>query len=269
MKILAFIRSSHAREAFASFALGLSRHGVEIDVGSTDRPEFCDLAVVWGHRQENIFKQQRKNGAHYLVMERGYIGDRFLWTSLGFDGLNGRATFPTIDDGGARWSKYFAQYLKPWRENPTTDIAVIMGQCRGDASLPKGFDFVAWARAAAQVARMFGFSPVFRPHPGDKNLTVPNVPILEGTLEEALAQAAVVETYNSNSGVDAFLAGVPVSAEDQGSMVFKQFLRTREAWTRKMAYTQWLPEEIESGAAWEALRTCLNGSSTSRVSPEF
>ena len=31
-------------------------------------------------------------------MERAYISDRFTWTSLGFDGLNGRAKFPQIND---------------------------------------------------------------------------------------------------------------------------------------------------------------------------
>ncbi len=33
----------------------------------------------------------------------------------------------------------------------------------------------------------------------------------------------------------------------------------RTAWCKKMAYTQWLPEEIENGKAWEALKTVYRG----------
>jgi len=199
-------------------------------------------------------------------MERAYIGDRFTWTSLGFDGLNGRAKFPQINDGGARWRKYFAQYLKPWQRRPS-NLAVIMGQVRGDASLA-GISIIDWIVLTAKKLAGAGFVPVWRAHPGDRGdpFEIATVKKIDGTLEQALEFAGLVVTYNSNSGVDAVLAGVPTYAADPGSMVWdvssRSFLPTtpdRAIWSQRMSFTQWLPEEIESGDAWEALKTVIRG----------
>lgn len=197
-------------------------------------------------------------------MERGYIGDRFTWTSLGFDGLNGRAKFPKIDDAGARWKKHFAQYLKPWRA-PTSRQAVIMGQVRGDASL-EGISICDWIMFTARKLRGASWNPVFRAHPGDAKLEIPTIKKLDCTLPQALDSAGLVVTYNSNSGVDAVLAGVPTYAADPGSMVWdvssRNFLPItpdRVTWSQRMAFTQWLPAEIENGDAWEALKTVIHG----------
>ena len=108
-------------------------------------------------------------------MERAYIGDRFTWTSLGFDGLNGRAEFPKSTTAAQGGRKYFAQHLKPWQSRPAR-LAVIMGQVRGDASLG-GLSIVDWARFTAIKLAGAGFTAVFRPHPGDRGgkIEVPGV----------------------------------------------------------------------------------------------
>jgi hypothetical protein len=230
---------------------------------------------MWGYRQHHIIDAQKKNGRHFLVMERGYIGDRFKWTSLGFDGLNGRATFPAIQDGGKRWDKHFQQFLKPWR-GAHSNLAVIMGQVPGDAAL-QGVDFVHWVIKTAGQLKAKDFSVAFRPHPNPRSRlrSVANIKTLDGTLEQALNQAALVVTYNSNSGVDAVLAGTPVYAADRGSMVYElsnglnRVQPDRTLWTRKMAYTQWLSEEIESGEAWAALRTVIDGHSSTTTHPRL
>lgn len=262
MKVVCYAQAQHQLEACGRFARGLQRFGIQAAIRSSRDPIDADLAVLWGHRQESIFRSQRRKGGHYLVMERGYIGDRFSWTSLGFDGLNGRAKFPEIDDGLERWNRYFKPALKPWRSS-NTNIAVIMGQCRGDASL-KGVDFQKWGSEIAKKLQDKKYMPLFRPHPGDANLRIPGVRTLDGSLQSALDQASLVVTYNSNSGVDAVMNGTPAYAEDEGSMIwpiaarhFAPTHRDREGWTRKMAYTQWLPTEIESGDAWAALRTVI------------
>ncbi len=103
---------------------------------------------------------QKIRGRHYLVMERGYIGDRFKWTSLGFDGLNGRAKFPSIDDGMKRWNKHFPGFLKPWKYTGTS-LALIMGQVLGDASI-EGVDFNKWVNDAALEHRNLGYEVYFR-----------------------------------------------------------------------------------------------------------
>lgn len=262
MKVVCYAIAQHQFEACTRFARGLERFGIRACIRSSKEVVESDLAVLWGHRQSRIIDPQRRAGRHYLVMERGYIGDRFTWTSLGFDGLNGRAKFPAIDDGLTRWNRYFKHLLKPWRESKT-NIAVVMGQCRGDASL-KGVNFEKWCVDTADDLIHQKFMPLFRPHPGDPQVRIPNMKTLDSDLKAALDQAAIAVTYNSNSGVDAVLNGTPAYAADPGSMVwdlcggkFERRQRDRTEWTKKMAYTQWLPSEIESGDAWAALRTVI------------
>lgn|SRR5574341_31956 len=267
MKIICYHNGAdHQIERLAKFAAGLKYHGLDCSMVRTWAIEDCDLAVIWGHRQQNIINGQRSKGRHYLVMERGYIGDRFQWTSMGFDGLNGRAKFPEIDDGLARWNKHFDDFVKPWRETKGK-TAVIMGQVHGDESI-RGIDFDGWIQNIAGSLRAAGSDVWFRPHPARPGDRPPGLNVMAGALQEALDAAALVVTYNSNSGVDAVLAGVLTYAADPGSMVWEMSQGSlalasmhvgRSDWTRKMAYTQWLPEEIESGAAWDALRTVING----------
>src|SRR5262245_54193080 len=237
---------------------GLNRHGITAKIHSAFVP--CDVAVFWGHRQHQIIANQKRAGAHYLVMERGYVGDRFLWTSLGFDGLNGKASFPEAPDS-KRWDKYFAKYMKPWHNGGR--YALIMGQGRGDASL-EGVNFDEWIWKTVKQVQALGYEPIFRPHPNYPQQLV-KFARLDGSLSEALELAKMVVTYNSNSGVDGVLAGVPTVAMDPGSMAWDvtshdpSYLVTpdRAEWCARMAYTQWDPEEMRSGLAWEHLKGVL------------
>jgi hypothetical protein len=201
-----------------------------------------------------------------LVMERGYFGDRFEWTSLGWDGLNGRARFTVVDDQ-SRFEKNFEQLLKPWRQ--TSGYALIIGQVVGDAAL-LGVDIHAWYRKIGVSLWKQGWDVKFRQHPVevDRGVAMPHVSFaqtLSGSLTEALAGAGLVVTYNSNTGVDAILAGVPVHAEDAGSMVFElashdlQVVKPgRETRLHEIAWMQHSMQEIQSGAAWEIAKESMN-----------
>jgi hypothetical protein len=78
-----------------------------------------------------------------------------------------------------------------------------------------------------------------------------------GTLEATLARAAVAITWNSNAGVDAVVAGVPLVTMDEGAMAREvsshrigAFVRPdRSAWAHRLAWKQWTLAEIESGVA--------------------
>jgi hypothetical protein len=213
--------------------------------------------ACWGWR---LGFQLRQRGHEVLCMERGYIGDRFAWTSLAWNGLNGRGTFaPTPDDGGARFRQHHAP-LKPWRDPGAGGYALIAGQVPGDASL-RGRDLWPWYHDRADEARSAGYEPVFRPHPvavarGHRHC--PNdMRQHHGTLEDALAGAAVVITYNSNTGVDALLAGVPVVADNEGSMAWplastdvRNLVRPdRTEWAHALAWKQWQMSELADGTA--------------------
>lgn len=234
-----------------AFAEGLKRHGWKTTLGS--EPRGCDILVLWGVGRRHWIKAQKAAGGEVVILERGYVGDRFQWTSVSFGGgLNGRGEFRGPFHDGSRWEAHFGHLMQPWqrREGPV----VIMGQVPTDNSV-RHVDINRWCRKALDRLRAEGRQAYIRPHP--------KVAAGGRPLAEVLAGAAMVVTYNSNSGVDAVLAGVPTITMDQGAMAWdvtghdlEQDPPTpdRTAWAHALAWKQWRIDEIASGACWEALR---------------
>lgn len=265
--------AEYQREAAFAFAQGLRRHGVEpimINSVVAARPVDCDLAVFWGHRAGHIIAHQRRAGRRYLVMERGYIGDRFAWTSLGFDGLNGRAEFCNRGADPDRLDRFFPNLIQPWRTGG--EYALILGQVAGDAALSTlpGGDLNRFYMDLANQAERLGLPIKFRPHP--KSITLPpKLPLIGGDLSEALANAAVTIAFNSNSLVDAVLSGVPSITIDPGAMAWPVSSHDFEAplirpdrrqWAAELAHAQWSLTEIAAGDAWDRLRFGVTGLNT-------
>jgi len=245
-------------------AAGLRRHGITVETFRNLHPNSnADFVLTWGWRTGKAY---RARGRQVLVMERGYLGDRFAWTSLGWNGLNGRATWANDSDKTSeRFEKHFGHLVKPWRLNGN-GYALIVGQVPGDMSLD-GIDMGSWYVNAARMMEARGLEVGFRPHPEaeKRGLIVGALAKhrLKGTLEEALDGAAVVVTMNSNTGVDATLAGVPTIVCDRGAMAWPVAARGLDAklvtpdrsdWLRSMAWRQFRLEEIESGEAWEHVK---------------
>ena len=255
-----------------AFAEGLASHGITAEQRPAGDHRVSDLAVIWGHRDTTLFKMQREAGRRYLVMERGYIGDirwRRKYTSLGFDGLNGRATFPIPSDGGERWCALFPVFLRPWKRDG--DYALLIGQVPGDASLG-GADLTDWyAETAEQIKAAIELPVMFRAHPvaleRGQARDVPGTITLGGSLATAFDGAAAVATFNSNTAVDAVLAGVPTWTADDGSMAravtghdFSEMppAPDRDAWAHSLAWCQWDIDELADGTAWECVKAELN-----------
>lgn len=260
---------AHQREACAAMRRGLVRHGVACVDAAPGTAFSADIAVTWGWRNAAPL---RAAGRNVLVMERGYIGDlaaRRQWTSLGWNGLNGRAAAPPAPDAGARWRRNFGARLEAWREHGA--FVVVMGQVPGDASID-GVDMAAWYRAACKASRRFGLPVRFREHPSARQsgmaTPVPlGVDVDERPLAECLADARFVVTFNSNSATDAVLAGIPALACDAGSIAWPVTGHglaadppspDRTRWAADIAWRQWTTDEIESGAAWEFVRHGLD-----------
>ena len=251
--------SAHQKTHVAWMAEGLKQHGVECVLAGYDEPVDCDVAVVWGWKQRKIIVQAKR----VLVMERGHVGDRMTFTSMGWGGLGGRAKYPCIDDGGARWREHFDGLMKEWQ--PGGGSALICGQCDGDASL-LGLDFRQWAEGITAALLKRGERVVYRPHPTMLRSNYRWCPVgaefSERSLADDLKSAAFVVTYNSTAGVDAVLAGAATITRDQGAMAWpvtshsldEPLVRPdRSAWAHQMAWSQWLPDEISSGVAWAAV----------------
>lgn len=255
----AIITSSSAHQCQHADALeqGLRAVGATVVRGYTGT---ADAIACWGWRTGKRF---RENGATVLVMERGYIGDRFRWTSLGWDGLNGRAYFPPApEDSGARFREYFADLMKPWRTGG--EYVLLIGQVPGDASLD-GRNLNPWySEQVQQLRARFDLPVVFRPHPlaykraGARRFLPSGAHYNEGPLAQALERAAVVVTFNSNTAVESVLAGVPTIAYDRGSMAWpvcshalddSLITPDREQWAAELAWRQWTLGEIAEGVA--------------------
>lgn len=249
-----------------AFAEGLRRHGWNVHVGRDPRPG-DRLVVFWGVRRAAEMAAVRASGAEVCVLERGYLGDRFAWTSVSFGGgLNGRAEFRGVRNDVARFRAHFADLMRPWR-SVADGYALLVGQVEGDMSLaPLGGKLGRWYRRTAAALAEAGHDVRFRPHPvaveRGQRVALPGVPVLGGSLDDALRDAARVVTWNSNTAVDAVLAGVPTVACDEGSMAWAVTGREplaapptpdRWAWAGRLAWCQWSRDEMRSGACWDAV----------------
>jgi hypothetical protein len=230
-----------------ALAEGLAAHGVPVALTYITHRVQTERVACWGWRQGRVLHAE---GHSVLVMERGYIGDRMgTWSSLAWNGLNGRGNVAAIpDDGGDRFNEHHAGLLKPW--NPDGEYVLIAGQVPGDAAIA-GCDMPGWY--AAQAAKPWGLPVRFRPHPLAHRKgpikPVPGAQVMNGDLAIALEGAAWVVTYNSNTAVDSYLAGKPTHVDDEGSMAWN--VTNREQWAHRLAWRQWRMDEIESGFALE------------------
>lgn len=253
--------SDHHKTWLGRVGEGLARHGVAVKWITPKGPCDGDFVACWGWRQAGTWIDR---APAVLVLECGYLGERTTeWISLGWNGLNGRADFCNADvpsDRATRW----ARLLKPCRDFGPGPI-VVMGQVAGDQAWGNENAQGWYRRTYAALTQETDRTVLFRPHPLGRPLE--GYAQATGSLDEALSMAAGVVTFNSNSGVDAVLAGVPTIAMDAGSMVHglvpdrPPFVRIDEAqrqrWLERISYCQWNVNEISDGMAWDHIKRGL------------
>lgn len=146
---------------------------------------------------------------------------------------------------------------------------LVVGQKIGDAAHGMGEqEILAWADRTIATLRRYTRRPIlWRPHPKSPHMVAPSDGLSVGPISDALAQVALVATYNSNTGHDALLAGVPVICDaschylEVASCDLKDArqpkvasVEARRSYFSRLAYAQWTTLELESG---EALRFIL------------
>jgi len=247
------------------FGAGLKRHGLTYEdrISDTGGLESCDLAVMWGVRHVPVIQIQDVSDGRYLVLERGYVGNREVWTSAGYDGLNNRADFCNRDVPGSRWARFWSDQLRPWKDMAGPGYVLVLGQKFGDAAT-EGIVLVDFYLEAAKVlGDRCGRAVVFRPHPAARREAPPGLRMTSGTLEDDLAGAALAVCWNSSSAVAATLAGVPTVCMDKGCMAWDVTAHglhddpvtpDRTPWAHRMAWTQWTVREMQRGETWEHLK---------------
>lgn len=277
MKILIDIKTKKQFNILNSFKIGLYKHGIHsTNIINSRRIQSHDLksmineydfVVGWGVKSilYKLCKSYRKD---FLVLERGYISDRFYWTSCGFNGLNGDADFLNQNSSCERWNSIFSKKinLKEWKKNG--DYAVIAGQVKRDASIRHLSAYTIYSDLINDLNSL-NIPVVYRAHPLEKSKFIPIKHNLKFSydnnknLEDTLNNARFTITINSNAGVVSILNGVPAITLDKKSMVYDFSAHSvfeniiypdRLPWCYKMAYTQWSPSEIKSGDAWDHLK---------------
>lgn len=254
---IVYSEKSDFQEKFAkSMAKGMERNGVTVYLCHEHNQVKTKNVCFWGWRA-NVHHQKRNK----IIMERGYIGDRFYWTSVATNGLNGLGGFHHVSPDPKRFAEHFEGLYKPW--NPDGEYILIIGQTPGDASL-RGKKLEPWyTHMALRCQSIFPGVPVlFRQHPNlTKRGVTQSIAFTKpstGTLEEALKDAKLVITFNSNTAVDALLAGKPTYVEDNGSMCYSvtnhkldeinfEEPPNRRKFLEQLAWCQYSPEEIADG----------------------
>ena len=254
---------THSYKYEKAFAEGLIEHGHDVIFYKwADRPETIDLAVMWSIKNEALITHLKNLDTDFVVLERGYIGDRKKWTSCGFNGLNGRADFCNDRSDGKRL-KHVEKYMSTLRRvKGNGKYIIVMGQVPSDSSVKHlKIGFGKWVYSAYKALDPMGWWVYYRPHPLDKEPYIPKgMKVIEGDLDKVIRDAHFVATFNSNSGVDSILAGVPCAVSDEGSMVWdlradidNPKVPDRYQWLKDMSYTQWTIEEMSSGETWKHL----------------
>jgi hypothetical protein len=244
------------REAFCA---GLQRRGWKARLSTSPDPG-ADLLVMWGVRRGDAIARQKAHGGQVCILERGYLGDRFSWTSVSFGGgLNGRGAFRMPETVcSARFDRLGIE-IAPWRRQD--GYALLIGQVPGDMSI-RGVEIEAWYRQTAAALVRQGWEVRFRPHPlAGRACSAAGLAQIGGTLAEAMQGAGLVVTFNSNTGVEAAVAGRPVIAMDAGSMAWdvaghqvdEIITPDRAEWAHRLAWRQWSKNEMISGECQEAV----------------
>ena len=249
---------------------GMKKHGIsnfKIVPRFIPNKMKADLLVTWAWKPFQIgsrWQSIKKSNIPALIMERAYIGDRHKWVSLGYNGLNGNADFYNKSIiNPSRWNKHFFSEMKLWNTNG--EKVLVIGQCKHDAAVSH-INMEKWYFEIISKLNKMNIQVIFRPHPLNKFKWQRDPRIkyrLDETKNLSFDNIKCVVTFNSNTGVLSTLAGIPTIAWDKGSMVYDlvkhnlddlEYCPDRTKWSSQMAYTQWLPEEIHSGEAWEHLK---------------
>lgn len=232
----------------------------------------ADVAVVFGIRKSRVpvswprgrvIDQQKEAGGRVLVLETGYIhrgdGDEHYYAA-GFDHINGRAEFRNV---GMPSDRFIDLEVEPKPRRFGSNI-VLCGQVPQDASVDH-IDIEEWLEYARdEIKQRTKRNIVFRPHPLARTPAIEGCEYSKRPLAKDLENAHCCVTFNSNSAVEAAIAGIPPFAFDIGSMASKiantdfdlieePVFYDRTQWLNDLAYTQWTPAEMRKGLAWSHL----------------
>lgn len=249
----------YARNGFEganAFREGLLKSGQQAVIQSVNdytsgQLEGFDVVVVFGLQWKGawVLRDYQAAGIKVVVVDYGYCkrtNHIFDWKSGHWQvSLGGLNNVPVGDFPSDRWDALGIQIKE--RGGDPNGHTLICTQTTGDAS--HGHDekgIQQWVNEQFQKWQ----NPILRPHPLQDHLTY-GKQILPGSLKSALEAARRVVVMNSNTGHEALIAGVPVTAtmpaaysELTGEL---PTVENRLKYFHRLAYGQWTWEEMRNG----------------------
>lgn len=249
----------YARNGFegaSAFRDGILEIGQQARISSVNdytsgQIEGFDVVVVFGLQWRGawVLRDYKTAGIPVVVVDYGYCkrtNHIFDWKSghwqVSLDGLN---NIPMGDFPSDRWDTLGIEIKE--RGGDPDGYTLVCTQTTGDAS--HGHDekgIQQWVNEQFQKWP----NPILRPHPLQEHLTY-GKPTMAGSLKSALEGASRVVTMNSNTGHEALIAGVQVTAtmpaaysELTGPL---PSMETRLKYFHRLAYGQWTWDEMRRG----------------------
>jgi hypothetical protein len=203
--------------------------------GLLDRTDVPTIILDWGYLNRVNDRSEAATGHWQMSLDGLNRIPPFACPSDRFDGLG-----LTVAECGGDPSGY----------------VLLIGQMPGDAA-HAGTDHRQWLMD--QLKRYDDI--VYRPHPRG-GIDLPGVRTHTGALSDALRGARLIVTYNSNTGHDALLAGIPVVCDPCAAYapLSGETLPSkadREAYFHRVAYGQWTADEVRSGSCLSFLMNHL------------
>jgi hypothetical protein len=218
---------------FRSFATDRERRAIYVDLG------------YWGRREGGRF-----TGYHKVVV----------------NGRHPTAYFRRPQHGRARIAHFRDLLASPWTGYGSHILLAGMGD---KGALAEGFQPEEWERQAIDIIRAHTDRRiVYRAKPSWKKAkAIAGCEFVDSKarpVELDLANCWAVVTHHSNVAVDGLVAGIPAfcwagvaapfSCQKLERIEHPEYPDGRDAWMADIAYTQWTPDEMASGACWAHLR---------------
>lgn len=270
MKINVYLSGNPVHDrALRSFAVGIPEdQTVRLINGFKYEPS--EVAVVFGVFKKDIPISwprgkiiEEQKGRQTVILETGYLnrgdGPEHHYAA-GLNGMNGWADFKNEDSPSDRWEKLGIE-LKPWKMGSNI---LLCGQVPWDGNV-QNVDIVTWLyETAGDLKKLYPHDILYRPHPKAKKALPPKLPGCRTSIvpiSEDFDDAFCTVIYNSNSGVESLINGIPVICLGEGSMTKNMASHTlnglitddRTQWANDLAYTQWTLEEMSAGESWKQL----------------
>lgn len=251
--------SWHKRYATALLK-GLRTHDITAKItDSHTRLPGTDVAILLG---PNAWKLIESNPKPYLMVNRKFLGfherDAHDIVAIGWDGLNGRATFCVDNVSDNRLFEFIDEKdIQEWHQPSAIRKYYLLCE-QSDAGRSTHYhDCAPWYQNVTKQCE----KPLLIRH--KSNPEYGHINVFRDAFKKDMNTTKCGIILNSTVGIDINLAGVPVISCDEGSPTWAidshtinkiNYSTARLNFFKYLAHCQFRISEIENGMFWEQLK---------------